>query len=103
MPFTLLRCSVALVLGASAAWLLVAPGALPASVIALAAAELVAAALFAVPRTVRIGGVALIGVLGAATVLHVTARQAPPISFVVDVAAIWVVLSARPRGAGAAR
>ena len=63
-----LRWSVALVLGTGAALLVTS-----------------------VPRTIRIGGFALLGVLVVAAALHLAMGDAPPVSFAVYAAAIWVV------------
>ena len=99
MPFTLLRGSVALVLGVSAARLVVSR--LRAGdvgvLLALGACELIAAALFVVPRTHRTGGFALLGVLAAAAALHAAAGELPPISFLVYAAAIGAVMAERRR------
>src|ERR1043166_4805036 len=102
MPFTLLRWSVALVLGSGAAVLVASclRGERPAGLIVLGIAELVAALLFLVPRTLRAGGVALLAVLVAAAAVHATAGEPPPISFAVYAAAIWAILAQRaPAGA----
>jgi len=95
MPLHVLRWSLALVLGAGGAGLLVslAHAGHPGGLAVLGAAELGAAVLFVVPRTVRAGGVALLGVLGVAVVLHAVVGEAPPVSFVVYAAAIWVVVA----------
>jgi hypothetical protein len=98
MAMTLLRWSLALVLGCGALLLLVSlahggHAGLPIAVaIALGAAELIAAVLFLVPRTVRLGGAALIGVLAVAAALHAMAGEVPPVSFVVYALAIWAVM-----------
>jgi hypothetical protein len=105
MTLMVLRWSVALALGAGGASLIVslAHTGRPSLLIALGAAELVAAVLFAVPQTSRIGGLALLGALAAAAVIHAAAGQPPPIGFVVDAAAIWVVLSDGARARAGAR
>jgi len=92
MLFTLLRGSLALVLGAGG----------PAVLIGLGVCELAAAALFAVPRTTRAGGFALLGVLVAAVALHAAAGDAPPVSFAVYAAAIWAVMADHRRAAAVA-
>ncbi len=88
MAMNVLRWSLALVLGAGALLLLVHGR--PALALPIAAVELVGAALFVVPRTRRIGAVALVGSLAAAAVLHAALGAVPPPSFLVYAAAIWV-------------
>ncbi|HEX2692151.1 MAG TPA: hypothetical protein VHN14_36325 [Kofleriaceae bacterium] len=92
MSLIVLRWSIASVLGAGAAFLLVSlprtghPGH-PGGLVALGVAQPVTAALFVGPRTIRAGGVALLGVLAAAALLHAA----------MGAAAIWVVLAQRTR------
>lgn len=104
MAFTLLRWSLAGVLGTGGALLVASSlhGGHAAPLIVLGAAELVAAVLFVVPRTLRAGGLALLAVLAAAAVLHVAIGEGPPISFVVYAAAIWAVMAERRRAMVAA-
>src|SRR5262245_3933334 len=99
MPFTLLCWSLAGVLGTGGALLVVSclRGGHAAPLIVLGAAELVAAVLFVVPRTLRAGGLALLAVLAAAAALHAAIGERPPISFVVYAAAIWAVMTERRR------
>jgi hypothetical protein len=99
MPFTLLRWSIALVLGGGAALLMVTRMQAGRSgvLLVIGAWELIAAVLFVVPRTMRAGGFALLGVLAAAAGLHVAVGERPPISFVVYAAAIWAVIAERTR------
>lgn len=99
MPIKVLRYSLALVLGIPAALLIVSSlGAGDrAGLLALGLAELIAAALFAVPQTIRAGGLALLGVLATAAIVHAAVGERPPISFVVYAAAIWVVMAERRR------
>ena len=93
-----LRWSLAVVLGAGAASLLVAVasarhegiGAVVGT--ALGAAELVAVVLLLVRSTRRAGGVLVLAVLAAATVVHAHAGQAPPLSFLVYAVATLVVM-----------
>jgi hypothetical protein len=103
MPSTLLRWAISLVLGSGAAVLVASclRGERPAGLLILGIAELVAALLFLVPRTLRAGGLALLAVLIAATALHATAGEPPPIGFAVYAAAIWAIMAERKR-AGAA-
>ena len=101
MPLTLLRWSLALVLGAGAAVLVVSclRGESPAGLAVLGIAEVLAAALFVVPRAVRPGGFALLAVLAVAAALHAASGEPPPISFAVYAAAIWAVMTERKRAA----
>ena len=102
MSFILLRWSVAVVLGGGAASLLVSLARVggPVGLVALGGAELAAAALFVVPRTTRIGGLGLLAALVVATVLHAALGEAPPSSFVIAAAAVWVVMTERARTGG---
>lgn len=95
MAYLLLRWSIAGVLGAGGAILAVSSlhAGRSAVLILLGAAELVAAALFVIPRTLRAGGFALLAVLAAAAALHAATGDAPPLSFVVYAAAIWAVMT----------
>jgi len=95
MPFLLLRWSIAGVLGAGGAILAVSSLHVGRSavLIVLGAAELVAAVLFVVPRTLRAGGLALLAVLVTAAALHAAMGERPPISFAVYAAAIWAVMT----------
>lgn len=104
----LLRGSLSLVLGTQAAILLVSiahTGAahgghadLPLAVpIVLGGAELVAALLFLVPRTVWPGGALLIAVLAAAAAAQLAVGSPPPPSFVVYAAAIATVMAGARR------
>jgi hypothetical protein len=99
MPLPLLRWSVSLVLGSGAAVLVASclRGERPAGLLVLGIAELIAALLFLVPRTLRAGGLALLAVLVAAVALHATAGEPPPISFAVYAAAIWASMTERNR------
>ncbi len=103
MTISFLRWSIALVLGSGAALLLLSlahgghPGVPDAIAGALGVAELVAALLFLVPRTTALGGIALVGVLAAAAVLHIAIGEVPPPSFVVYAAGIAVVMRSARR------
>src|SRR5678815_2461802 len=101
MPFLLLRWSIAGVLGAGGAILAVSTlqTGRSAALIVLGGAELLAAALFIIPRTLRAGGFALLAVLAAAAALHAAIGDAPPLSFVVYAAAIWAVMTEYRRAA----
>jgi hypothetical protein len=101
MPFIVLRGSLALVLGAGAAVLVVSclRGERPAGLAVLGVAELIAAALFVLPRAIRAGGFALLAVLAVAAGLHAASGEPPPISFAVYAAAIWAVMTERKRSA----
>jgi hypothetical protein len=59
---------------------------------ALAVAEMLAAALFLIPRTVGIGGVALILVFALAILIHILHGQANVGALVVYGAAAWAVV-----------
>jgi hypothetical protein len=85
-----LRLTLAVVLGAQAAWLLAAHPAPP--LVALAVAELAAVALFVIPRTLRWGAAAVVIVLAAASVLHLHAGEPPAPAFAVYLAAIWAIV-----------
>ena len=61
--------------------------------LALAGSEIVAAALFLWPRTVRLGGWALALVLVAAAGLHVGRGEAPPARFLIYILAINAILA----------
>lgn len=106
MSLTVLRWSIALVLGGGAALLLASVAHADhdlahlghaGGLVALGVAELVAAALFVVPRTLRLGGFGLLGVLAAAALLHAALGEVPSPSFVVYAAAIWVAMARRPQ------
>jgi hypothetical protein len=101
MPFALLRWAVALVLGTGATALVVSclRAERPVALLALGVCELLAAALFVVPRTLRAGGLALLAALAAATAVHAWAGQPPPPSFAVYAAAIWAVMAEHRRAA----
>jgi len=104
MTSTLLRWAISLVLGSGAAALVASclRGERPAGLLVLGVAELIAALLFLVPRTLRAGGVALLAVLVVATALHAAAGEPPPISFAVYVAAIWAIMAERKRAGAVA-
>jgi hypothetical protein len=101
MSITWLRWALAGVLGAGGGALAVSclQTGRPAVLLVLGAAELVAAALFVVPRTLRAGGFALLAVLAVAAVLHAATGEAPPLAFVVYAAGIWAVMAERRRAA----
>jgi thiol:disulfide interchange protein len=85
-----LRLTLAAVLGAQAAWLLAtAP---PPTLVALAVAELAAAALFVIPRTLRFGAAAVVVVLIAACALHLHVGEPPPPAYAIYLAAIWAIV-----------
>jgi hypothetical protein len=63
--------------------------------LALALAEMVAAALFLIPRTVVTGGVALIVILALAMLIHILHGQTNVGSLVVYTAAVWAVVQER--------
>jgi hypothetical protein len=98
IPRTLLRWSVALVLGSQAGALIISIvrgehiDAPIAAALALGVVELVAAVVFLVPRAVAVGGVALLATLVAAAIVHLVLGKAPPASFAVYAAALWVVI-----------
>ncbi|HXW89127.1 MAG TPA: hypothetical protein VEK33_01135 [Terriglobales bacterium] len=62
---------------------------------ALALAEMLAAALFLLPRTVVIGGVALMVILALAMLIHILHGQTNVGALVVYAAAAWAVVAAR--------
>ena len=110
LPVTALRLTLALVIGHAALLLLLGAhrgavhGAVhPGIATVLAAVELLAAAVFLVPRTTVIGAWGLGGVLVVATLLHLHAGEPPSPIFLVYAAGLWVVASdARSRARGAA-
>jgi hypothetical protein len=97
-----LRWALAVVLGAQAATLAVTTlrsAHVHPLLVAIAVAELCACLLLVVPRTRRAGALLLSGVLLAAAVLHVLARETPPAAFIIYLPAIFVVASNRgPNG-----
>jgi len=62
---------------------------------AICIAEIVAAVLFVIPRSVRIGGVSLLIVYCVAIVVHVLHGQYEVLNLVVLAAAAWVILDAK--------
>jgi hypothetical protein len=90
-PTTLLRWTLAAVLGIQAALLVAARP--PPPLIALGAAELTAAIVFVLPwrAAVRAGAIGLVAVLALAAAIHLHLGERPPPAFAVYVAAIWVV------------
>ncbi len=108
LPIRWLQVSLSFVLGQAALSLLLRVwherphGLHPAVAGTLAAVELLAAALFLIPRTLRWGGRLLWGALAAASVLHLHTGQVPPPVFLVCAAGIWVVLDGA-RSSGQAR
>jgi hypothetical protein len=99
MSLEILRWSLALVLGSGAVHLLltVGLGGHSAPLVALAAAELVAALLFVMSATARAGGIALLAVLAVAATLHVPQGEPPPSSFAVYAVAIWALTAREVR------
>jgi len=63
--------------------------------LALALAEMLAAALFLIPRTVVTGGVALIVILALAMLIHILHGQTNVGGLVVYTAAVWAVVQER--------
>jgi hypothetical protein len=63
-------------------------------VTALALAEMVAAALFLIPRTVMTGGVALMVIFALAMLIHILHGQTNVGGLVVYAAAAWAVVAA---------
>jgi hypothetical protein len=63
--------------------------------LALASAEMLAAVLFLIPRTVVSGGVALIVILALAMLIHILHGQTNVGGLVVYTAAAWAVVQAR--------
>lgn len=106
MTITLLRWSLALVLGLGAVDLLISlahaghPGLPSWAAAALGAAELGAALGLMVPRAIRPAGFALFGVLAVAAGSHVALGAAPPAGYLVYGAAIWVVVHDRAERRG---
>jgi uncharacterized membrane protein YphA (DoxX/SURF4 family) len=98
MTITLLRWSIALVLGHGAVGLLTSlahgghPGLPPWAALVLGGAELAAAIGLVFPRATRPAGLVLIGTLAVAAAIHIALGAAPPASFLVYGAAIWVVI-----------
>jgi hypothetical protein len=92
-PVHLLRWSIALVLGGQAGLLLfhTARGLHPAGLGILAGAELIAALVLLLPRTIRPGAVLLFAALAVATLLHALEGGFPPAAYLVHAAALWVV------------
>ena len=69
---------------------------LPGAVLlVLALAEMLAAALFLIPRTVVTGGVALIVILALAMLIHILHGQTNVGGLVVYTAAVWAVVQER--------
>ena len=98
LPVTVLRVTLALVLGHAALLLWVGVrhhtfhgAAHPGILTALAAAELLAAVLFLIPGTIAAGSWCLAAVLIAATLFHLHAGEPPSPIFLVYAAGIWVV------------
>jgi len=105
---TLLRWSIAAVMGLGALALLVhlqRGGAVHAPApfaVVLAIAEVIAAALFAVRRTLRIGGLGLALVALTAFVAHLAVGDRPPFDLAIYAVAIWAIVhDARRRGSAA--
>jgi hypothetical protein len=97
-PVVLLRWSLALVLGGSAALLLVSlargehVGVHAPLALAIGGAEVLAAVMLLIPRTIRVGGGLLLIVLVCAAALHMLAGKPPPLAFAIYIPAIWVVM-----------
>jgi len=105
MTMSLLRWSIALVLGLGAFGLLTSlahgghPG-LPAwAALGLGAAELGAACGLLFRRAIRPAGFAMLGVLVIAAGLHIALGAVPPASYLVYAAAIWLIVHDRPEQA----
>jgi DoxX-like protein len=105
MSITLLRWSLALVLGSGAALLLISlvhgghPGIPSPLAAAVGLAELAGAILFVAPRTTTLGAIGLVASLAAAAIVHVAVGDAPPPAFLVYAAGIAVIVRTS-RGAG---
>jgi hypothetical protein len=84
-----LAVAIALVLGYGAVDALV-----HGAVIPLAIPEVAGAMLLVVPRTRRIGAIALVGVLVAASLLHAAIGEWPPPSFAVYAVALVAIARA---------
>jgi hypothetical protein len=87
---SVLRLTLATVLGAQAAWLLASRP--PPMLVALAIAEIAAAALFVIPRTLRCGAAAVVVVLACACAVHLRVGEAPSPAYAVYLAAIWAIV-----------
>jgi hypothetical protein len=99
-PASLLRWSLAAVLGIQAIALLFDHAVRPLIAVTLAALELAAIVLFLIPRTLIWGAILLIVVLALAAVVHLSLKQTPSVAYLVYAAAIWVVVQdARRSGA----
>jgi hypothetical protein len=84
---------LAVVLGGGAAHALV--HGVHGPVIPLAIAEAAASVVLVVPRTRRVGAIALVGVLAVASVLHAALGEWPPASFAVYIVALIAIARAR--------
>jgi hypothetical protein len=91
-PASLLRWSLAAVLGIQAISLLFDHAVRPVIAVTLAALELAAVVLFVIPRTLIWGAILLIVVLALAAVVHLLLKQTPSLAYLVYAAAIWVVV-----------
>jgi len=93
----ILRCVLGVVVGGYSVALVVSQlrGEAHHALLLLGLAELVAAILFLIPRTLRIGGISLIVVFAIAAVFHLLHREFNIGSLVVYAAAAFAVLSNR--------
>jgi hypothetical protein len=103
-PIGWLRLAIGLVIGQASLLLLLHPrhggteGVHPLHAAVLAGVEVVSAALFLIPKTVVVGAWLLLGVLLAATLLHLHAGEVPSPVFLVYAAGIGAVLEDVRRG-----
>jgi len=96
-----LRWTLSMVLAVASIAVLLQPGVWPSMhpgvpswvVGGIASAELVAILLFLLPVTLRAGAALLVTVLALAACVHLWTGKAPPPSFLVYAAAIWVVVA----------
>lgn len=99
MSLVLVLASVAALLQRDT-WSTMHPGVATWVIGTVASAELVAIVLFLLPGTLRAGAALLVGVLAAAAAVYLWAGKAPPPSFLVYAAAIWVVVKDAPATRG---
>lgn len=99
-----LQWVLAVVLGAQGLAFALHPGAgldalVPAPIrLALGSVEAAGAVLFAVPRTVALGGAALSASLAIASAVHLALGTRPPLAYLVYLATILAVWDARRAG-----
>ena len=97
-PASLLRWSLAAVLGVQALSLLLDRAVRPLISVTLAAVELAAIVLFLIPRTLILGAILLFLVLASAVVVHLSLNQTPSLVYLLYAAAISVVVQDARRG-----